>query len=271
MSDSNDTIVFEEPVDNGYEVEVLAPGESAPVAPTLEEAAAALKGNKIELTPEEYQALMAKGDSSAQLGNSLKEMVAKLSGQPAANTPQAVPDTYNPETLETQMFEAGKSVKTVESIAQRVMAQGQSAMAQTIIQQNKKILQLDPKTSELFKQFEGEVEKKIAALPMQYRMMPDIYEKAFQQVMIENQNAVIEMQVKKRVETLMAAGKKAETPAPKAGPLRNEQGTILPPTVKAGPTKLYLTVSGKQEMMEKFMDPTDPNQVRAYLDGKKGR
>jgi len=265
MSDTDD-IVFSDPEQgpDDFEVAVLKEGE-APPGPEAEKPDV----TKVTLTADEYAALQARIDSNAALTQGLAKFTDKL-GQPQmapANVPQG-PDSYDPVALEADLFATGKSVGTIEKIMERKLAGMQGQLLQNMIVQNKQMLQLNPKTAELYKAYEPEIEKRISMLPINIRMQPNIYEQMYRQVVMDNQEEIIEKRVKSRMETSAqeAITKQAEELKAKRQPLYNEQGggAVKPPV-----PKVYLTSRDVQIMRESMLDPQDKDHVRVYLARKK--
>ena len=267
MSDTNEPDVdFTEPAqaNDDFEVAVLRDGEVPPVAPPPAE-----DKTKVTMTVEEYQALQAKLDSNAALTAGLGQLTEKL-GTPTTPANVVMPqDDWDPSKLEQDLFAAGKSVGTIEKVVQRQLGGFQAQLMQNLVQQNKQMLQINPKTSDLFRTYEPEIERRIAALPPQYRMQPGIYENIYRQVVMDNQESIIASAVTAGVAKATAnAEAAASAQASKARvPLYNEQGGTSAP--KAPLPKVYLTAQDVVRMQEAMLDPTDKAHVTAYLSRKK--
>ncbi len=265
MSDT-DNIVFEapEPGADDFEVSVLRDGE---VPPEPEKPVQDV--TKVTMTTEEYQALQAKIDSNAALTQGLAKFTDKL-GQPQAAAPNVMqgPDPYDPMALEADLFATGKTVPTIEKIMERKLAGMQGQLLQNMIVQNRQMLQLNPKTAELYKVYEPEIEKRIAMLPPQIRIQPNIYEQVYRQVVMDNQETIIEQRVQAKLaeSTQEAVAKQAAEFKKLREPMYNEQGGGA---VKPLVPKVYLTSRDVQVMQESMLDPRDKEHVRVYLARKK--
>lgn len=274
MSDSE--IVFEAPDDGDMEIVTLEDGQEAP-DPVAEAAAAeaAAKPAKVELSAEEYQALLSGKDSTAALSQGLKELGSVLAPRPA-NVQQAAPEIYDAKQFEEDLFVPGKGAAAVQKLLDRTIGQVQSQNAAALQAQSKRILALDSKTAANYARFEKEIEQKVNELPPQYRGLPDIYERVYQDTIIRNHDVLVKEEADKsvqgRIEAAVAEALKAAGVTPKGGPkpavYSETNAGVLSSKPKA---KLVLTRSDVVNMEESMMDPTDKDQVRAYLEDKQRR
>jgi hypothetical protein len=159
-------------------------------------------------------------------------------------------------------------VPTIEKIMERKLAGMQGQLLQNMIVQNKQMLQLNPKTAELYKVYEPEIEKRVAMLPPQIRLQPNIYEQVYRQVVMDNQETIIEQRVQAKLaeSTQDAVAKQAAELKKLREPMYNEQGGGA---VKPLVPKVYLTSRDVQVMQESMLDPRDKEHVRVYLTRKK--
>ena len=262
MSDTNEQeIVFEEPTQDAddFEVQVLKEGEAEPVAPAVDPNA-----GKVQMTMAEFEALQKQKDSTATLAAGLGQLVEKIS-QPVApvNVQAPVQDTYDPAKLEQDLFATGKSIGTIEAVVNRQLGGLQAQLMQGMVQQNRQMLQINPKTATLFTQYEKEIDALVASAPPQARLNPTIYEQAYKQVVSTHQEDIIEQ----RVQARLAEAAKVAPAAQKAGtvqrtPVFNETGGASPTTVKK---QVYIKQSQVQAMLESGLDPKDKDQVKQYL------
>jgi hypothetical protein len=265
MSDLEPNFAFQEPEEDEVQYEFLKPGEMVPAEPKEEAKPAGL-------SEERLAELLKAQDPSAAITQGLGQLVEKISSQPAAN--QAPPvDNWDPEKLEEEFFAKGKTITTVEKVVQRVLGSVQGQVAVQMQQQAKKLLKVDPQTSTYFNKFEGEIEKRVQGLPPQYRFQPDIYEKVYQQMLVERQPEIIQAEAAKIAEAAVAkalADAGIKQPGAKAGGVQNEVGNSVVGGHSAGVAKkkVFLTATDRQNMMESLMDPSDTAQVKAYLRSK---
>lgn len=269
-----------EEVDMSFEAEEGAPEMDFQILeegqePPKPETPDPLAGKKV-LTEEEYQALLQRQDSTAEMSRGLSTLAEKLS-QPAQPQYREPPrqEEMSEEELEKMLFQPGQGVEAVRRMLMREMAPLQGMTVQQQMMTNKKLLKLDPKTGELFSKYEGEIERRIQGLPPQARFRPDIYEVMYKEVLVDKQEEIIQDRAaiiaKAAVEKALAdAGiTTGGGTAPKAPALRQEGGGGAAPRPKK---TMYLTPTDVKDMKERMMDPGDPDQRRAYYDRfKKGK
>lgn len=270
-------VEFEDDGSNALEIVELEDGQQVPKEdpPAVVEA----PSNKKVLTDEEYSELVRGRDSTAALTDGLGKLAEtlKMPSQPA-NVPQQQ-QGFDPKELEDEAWKPGGFTSAVQKILQQQLGQQSGPMAAALVQQNKKLLKLDPSTKENFEIYEREIEGRVKALPPQYQMIPDIYEKMYQQVVIEKQDEIVQRKAQKIAEAAVAkaledAGiTKDESGKPKLkDPAMYQESGVRTGTVQPKPKqKLYITQSDVQEMMEMGMDPKDPDQVWAYTKNVKSR
>lgn len=272
MSISEEPTMEFEPDEGAPEIDfqVLEEGQEPP----KEQAPDPLAGKKV-LTDEEYQALLQRQDSTSSLTQGLSKLVETL-GRQGQSQPVNVPvvPSESDEDLEKALFEPGKSAETIRKILQREVAPLQGATIQQAMDTNKRLMKLDPKTSELFNKYEGEIERRIQALPPQVKFQPKIYEMMYKEVLVDKQDEIIQDRAAKIAEeavkkALEAAGITQGGAAPKAPALRQEGGLSAAPKPKK---VVYLTQDDLRDMRERMMDPNDPDQKKAYYERyKKGK
>lgn len=272
MADQMDDADFQfEPAPEGdVDFEFLAPGQQAPEPEKPKEPAAG-----VTLTPEQYAEILKGSNPSEAITKGLGQLVEKIATQAPANGPAQAPvDDYDPNKIENDLFVAGKGVPAIEKVVQRVLGSVQGQFAVQMQQQNKRLLKVDPKTGEYFTQFEGEIERRVQTLPPQFRFQPDIYERVYQQVLMEKQPEIIQSETQKQIQAAVAkaleeAGVKPGAKAP-AGGVRNEIGnSVVGGSAAAMPKKkVYLTAADREDMADSMMDPNDKSQVKAYLKSK---
>jgi hypothetical protein len=268
--------------DEDFEVAVLKEGEEPPAVEgggAAAEAAPAAAG----ISKEDLETLLKSQSQPTEALTRGLEQIAKGIAQPA-NVPQQGPKELDSEQLEQDLFAAGKSVKTVEEIAKRVLAGTQGQQMQALQAQSKRLLKLDPSTKDTYTKYEKEIEDRVARLPIQYRFDPSAYEQAHRQIVFEHQEEIIADRAKvladeaiKKVRQELGLGDEASAAAPAGGarttakPVAMYQETGHASVSGGTPAKaktLYLTSADRQDMLESSMDPTDKYQVKAYLEDK---
>lgn len=277
MSDqSTPDLEFENPEDGELEVVPLEEGAEPP-KPEDDKKKEGADDQSIRLTPEEYQALLARGEQTGALTTGLKELVGTL-GRPV-NTP--APEAQGPaepsdEEFESELFTPGKGKSTVEKIAERTVAKIVGTTAAAMVAQNRRLLMLDPDTKENFATYKDEIDQRYNALPANLKVVPDIYDRIYKQVVFEKSGEITAKKaeviakeaVKKALEEVgfevgadgKPVQKKAATPAP-----RLAQETGGRPSVSGEKKKLFITRDDVEDMRSRMMDPSDPEQVQAYL------
>lgn len=264
MSDLNSTdgIEFEQEGADEMEFIALGPGESEP-KPEPEK-----KPEGVTLTAEEYEKLLKGGDSTSALTAGLGQLAESLRNQPQPmNVPQAAP--FNPDEIEELAFKPKGFTEAVSKVVGQMMGQMQSPLAQGLVEQNKRILKLDPATSELFTEFESDIEKIVQGLPPSLRFQPDIYERVYKDVVFRNQGKIIErMAQKKADEMVKKAGEKKAEEGKKEGNKVAMYQEGAPRGVAGAPPKakktVYLTQDDVRDMVERGMDPSDSDQKKSY-------
>jgi hypothetical protein len=256
------------PNQGDVEILTLNEGEEAPKdEPIVEQGP-----TPVQMTQEEYAKLLQGQNSTEAMAKGLENLAAKLGGQQPVNAP--VVDDFDPAKLEQEMYTPGKAVETIGKVAQRIATQQTAQMAMGMQLQEKRLLKIDPETAETYKMFEKDIEERVKSLPPQYRYAPNVYQQVYQQVMQERQGDVINLKAQEMAkgiaekavaEALAAAGIKT---APKGqGAVYSEGGA--PSVPRAQPKeRLVMTSQDKRDMLESMMDPTDPDQVRAFLNAK---
>lgn len=270
-------IVMEDAPSGDMEFVTLGQDESAPPEEATPEE------EKINLTKAEYEALMAKTDSAKELSSSFGQLAERLGNQGPQQVPVNVPYIAPPsdEDLERDMFVPGKTIQTLRKIlaAEQAPIQGQNLMAQ--VQTNRRLLELDPNTKELYIRYKDDVEKKVKSLPAHLQYQPDIYERAYKEVIIEKQGEIVQSKAQEIADKAVAAALAAYgiTPGAKAGTTlpRPAMQTEGAPGGAAKPKAktVYMTQADVQDMRDRGMDPTDADQKRFYwenvLKGKGGK
>jgi len=228
----------------------------------------------VTLDKEALAELLASKANNGAMNQGFEKLVEQLSQRGPANVAPPV-DDWDPTKIEEELWKPGKAAETIQKVASRIAAQqtGQTAMAAQ--EMEKRILKLDPDTSEIFKKYEKEIEQRVQGLPTQYRVQPNVYSQVLRVITQEKQGEIIqdratvmakEIAEKAVAEALSAAG---ITQKPKMGTaMQTEQGGGMPPRPK---TVLRLTQRDVEDMQDSGMDPKDPVSVKSYLNWKKSK
>lgn len=251
-----DILTGDEVEDEG-EVEVQQPGTSS----------------NVTLDKEALAELLASKANNGAMNQGFEKLVEQLSQRGPANVAPPV-DDWDPTKIEEELWKPGKAAETIQKVASRIAAQqtGQTAMAAQ--EMEKRILKLDPDTSEVFKKYEKEIEQRVQSLPPQYRVQPNVYSQVLRVITQEKQGEIIqdratvmaqEIAQKAVAEALAAAGIQQKKPGVA---MQTEQGGGMPPRPK---TVLRLTQRDVEDMEDSGMDPKDPVSVKSYLNWKKSK
>lgn len=229
------------------------------------------KEEKISLTAAEYEALKKGQDSTAALSGSFKELAESLKPRPVAAQYPTEPQLSS-EQLEQMMFTPGKAGEAIGLVTQRAINQANAQTIPILQQQNKKILQLDSATGALYTRFSGDIENLVNSLPPNLRMLPNVYELAYEQVIKTKQEVILEEKAQARAEEILK--ERGLTPQAKTKSAVYSEGAprAATPEVTAKKGVIYLTRSERDDMVASGMDPKDVMQVKSYIEAtRKGK
>lgn len=215
--------------------------------------------------------------SKSQAGNmnaGFEKLVEQLSQRGPANV-APVQDDFDPAKIEEDLWKPGKAAETIQKVAARMAAQqtGQTALASQ--EMEKRLMKLDPDTSEIFKKYEKEIEQRVQSLPPQFRFQPNVYSQVYRAITQEKQSEIIQDKAatmaqaiaeKAVAEALEKAG--VGKPRQSGTAMQTEVGSGAPPRPK---TVLRLTSWDVAQMEESGMNHKDPDQVKSYLNWKKSK
>lgn len=250
----------------------LGEGEEAP-----QEEAAPVE-EKITMTRAEYQQMLQGKANEPSVAQGLSQLAKQLEDRPQQQQMSNVPYVAPPsdEELERDLFVPGKTIETLKRIMGREIApiQGNATVAQ--MQMNKKLMKLDPTTKELFGKYEAEIEKKVQALPPQFRFQSDIYERAYREVINERQEEIINDRAasiaeKAVQEALAKAGIGVGTRTIQKTPSLQQEGSPGGAVKPKAKQTVFITQTDVREMIERGLDPNDADQKKIYWERyKKG-
>ena len=264
-------IEMETPVRDDMEFVTLDTGQEEP-------AAEAPADDKVTMTREEFSALKAGQDSTTTLSQSFGKLAERL-GQPRAPEVAnvAAPVQSTDEELENEIFTPGKTMATIRKILAAEGAPSQGQSIQALMQTNRKLLELDPATKDLYGKYKAEVEAKVQSIPPQYRFQPDIYEKAYHEVLKERQSEIVESRAQELADKAVAAalakyGITAGSKLPGKPALQQEAGPGGAARPTPSKTTVYMTQDDVRDMRDRGLDPDDVDQKRYYWENvKKGK
>jgi len=259
--------------ENG-DLEVLFVADGEP----LEEPAVADEKPAVRtLTDDEYNELVRKADAASALASPLGSLVERLD----QNQQRQVPANYQQPTeteeefaarMEQQAFLPGQFGKVIDELTTRKIGPVVARMSDIIISQSKQIMRSDPERGEMFRKFEKDIDQEAANLPRTV----DIYEKAYEKVMLRKQPELLEQQriadreqIKKELMAELAA---AGVVLPQEGEQRKAAIQSLGQRAGSGNAsggsgskRISLYESEAQRMLDIGMDPKNAQQVERYL------
>jgi len=260
---------FESTADPEYEV-LLDDGITEEVVEKQEPASPG-----VMLDREALAELIAKGQSGASVTQGFEKLAESLAQRGPANMQVAPTDDYDPAKLEEELWKPGKATEVIGKVAARIAAQQQGQNAFANQEMEKRLLKLDPETSDIFRKYENEIEKRVQTLPPQYRMQPNVYSQVYRVIMQEKQGEIIQDKASKMAEeiaqravaeALAQAGIKS-APKPGVAMQMETEGAAAPRAKQV----LKLTSSDVMRMQESGMDHKDVDQVKAYLRWKQAK
>jgi hypothetical protein len=265
---------FETGGEDDLEVVSLESGQEVP----KEEPEKKEDDGSVTLSAEQYAEMMKGKDSTAALTEGLGRLAEGLQRpqQPINVMPQM--PQFNPDEIEELAFKPKGFTEAVGRVVNQIMGQSQGPLAMGLVQQNKKLLKLDPNTSENFNLYEKEIEARVQSLPPQLRFQPDIYERAYRDVVFEKQEEITNRKAEKIAKeavkkALEAAGitmnEEGEAqPKKKSAPALYQEGSTRPVAAASQrpKQKIYFTADDRQRMIEKGMDPDDRDQCVSYYE-----
>lgn len=143
------------------------------------------------LTKEEIEALRKKAETNernndifARLGDTL-EKVGSAVNRPAnvPVNPGVISDEEYAKRFEEGIFARDKGYATFREAVQREVTPVIQNLQSITVQQSKRLLELDPEKGTYFKKYNNDIENVVQNLPPQQRIMPGVYEWAYDKVM----------------------------------------------------------------------------------------
>ena len=239
------------------------------------------KPEVVTLTPEEFAALKASGDSAKAVRESIDSLSAKLgSVAPAAaaplNAPQETPEEFYQKHAD-DLFDKEKGAAVLRKYTKMIGEQefgGVITNLATSLQSTKKEL-LEAKDAN-YRKYKVEVETLVNQQPPNVRANPDIYEQAWNAVRQKHSAEIeaesVKAQVDKAVaEALKAAGidpnKKADLRP--AAHVNSERGSASPGSGSTRRVARFPDEATKQKLMaeatRKGMDFEDLARTRGFM------
>jgi hypothetical protein len=178
----------------------LGPGENPPEGDDDDES--------VTLSKEEYDKLIAQRsqesgqeDIGSAIANALKSMQGdqKEPINQQQNVPQQQPGESDEEfwkRVEEDVFKDGKTAPTMKEAIMRVVAPYMNQNMMATAKAERELLMLKNPSA---KKYGDEIDKKVKTLPQWQQMQPGAYEWAYNQVLMEHRDDIIEEEVQRRL------------------------------------------------------------------------
>jgi hypothetical protein len=272
-------------VETDGETEIQVVDESAGVEEeTAEEKP---EEEKIQLSKEEYAKLL-KGGADPGLGAHFEKLGEQIRGPRPAGEQAPAPAARvrrSDEEVEADIFVPGRTRKVLrdeaEAVLEERLAPIQAQYLGEIVKLNRTNLIRDEDKGPLFKRYEKEIEELVQGIPAGNRV-PDIYDRAYTKVIADHAAEIqkggaadaIAAGVSKALEDLgltpeVIAELKGGKKLPEVKQTMVGAATV---TGGGGPKRTVLRMTEKdvQSMRNRGMDEKDPEQVRSFLENKRG-
>ena len=221
----------------------------------------------VTLTPEEFAALKASGDSARAVSAGLEGLASKL--QPAAVPPPAVnAPTQTAEEFYTEhadeMFDPAKGAALMKKFMKMASEQeyGPVLQAQALALANMRRERLEERDPH-YKKFKSEVEALVAQQPANVRSQPNVYELAWDVVRKNHQTEIEDERVKAAVETAVTEALKAHGIDP-----TKPAGRPAAHVNSAGRSTPQVSSSGSSAPRVRFPDRATETRLRAEANRK---
>lgn len=240
----------------------LEDGQEPPREEVKEEPKAGALG--VQLTPEQLEALVSKA-GGGQVALEGLERLAQSVRTPVQQVQAQVQAPLVGEAFEKELFTPGNTEAALKRFLQEQLAPVQAQQNQVLIAQNRELLRLRPDTAPYFKKYEREIETMVQNAPAHVRSQPNVYELAYQAMMQNKQNEIVEDRAREMAEKLVAEAleKAGVKGAPKGPALQMEAqgGAVGKPKTKQ---TVYITKADVKDMVERGLNPNDPEQTKFY-------
>ena len=248
-------------------LEVLYVQDGDPIEEPAVEAEPPKPEGKV-LSESEYQELLKRADTSAGLAEPLSKLVEKMASPAPQQQEQRVGETDEEfyARMEQEAFLPGKFGEVMKKVAERQNAPVIGQMAKIILDQSKKIMRSDPERGAMFRKYEQEIVEVAGTLPQ----TADVYEQAYEKVLLRKQPEILEEQRKLdrealKKEILEELGIDPVTLKPGSKPMVTLGQGSAGGGGSAPVAKIRLYESERDRMIDLGLDPKDPDVVASYL------
>jgi hypothetical protein len=255
--------------DTNEDLEVMFVQDGAP----LEDAPVEEKPEGKVLSQAEYDELVRRSEAAQALGQPIARLAEGLAErqQPVQVQQPGETDEEFYARIESQAFMPGQFGRAMKEVQERTLAPVMGRYSQIILDQAKKLMRVDPEKGETFRKYERDIDKEVEQLPK----TPDVYEVAYQRVMMRRQPEIMEERLKAHeVEIEKKVLEKygidpASVGVPEGKERRPAMETVSTRSGGApapkGPQALRLYESERDRMLAIGLDPKDPRAVSAFL------
>jgi hypothetical protein len=239
------------------------------------------KSDVVTLTPQEFEALKASGDSAKAVKDGIEGLASRLSVPAPAVAPANAPQETAEEFFEKNsddIFDKEKGPKLLRKFTKLVSEQEYGGilrgLSTTLANTRKELLEAkDPH----FKKYKAEVEALVAGQPQEVQLSPDVYERAWTVVRQRHQSEIEEETVNDKVSKLVDEKLKALgiDPSKVGAGLRpsahvNSEGRSVPSMSSASKPRVRLPDEATRTALEKEaerkgMDLKDLLRTRGYI------
>ena len=258
--------------ENGLEVLFVQDGDPIEEKQPDENQEQAQKGRT--LSDEEYAELVRKADGAAALAEPIAELVKKVAAPAQSPAVQQAGETDEEfmARMEQQAFIPGKFGETMRAVSERINAPVIGQMANIILNQARQIMRSDPERGATFRKYEQEIVEVAKTLPQ----TANVYEQAYEKVLLRKQPEILEEQRKADKEELKkeimaelgidpaTVGQKQPTRKPIES-LGQRSAAGGGAGQESGKQVIRLYESERDRMMAIGLDPKDPDAVAVYL------
>jgi hypothetical protein len=240
------------------------------------------KPEVVTLTPAEFAALKAQGDSAQAIQKGIEGLAGRMaSPQPAAappvNTPVQSPEEFFAEHSD-DLFDKEKGAKVLAEYNKKVIERDFGPMfsnisAQLAATKKELLLEKDP----YFKKYEAEIEALVQAQPPNVRIQPNVYELAWRDIRAKHSkdieddsvNAQIDARVAERLKELGIDPAKPRQPEGRPAAYVNSEGRSAPSATPAGKRTVRLPdeatrIKLEKEALRRGLELSDLLKIKGY-------
>jgi len=241
----------------------LGPGEKPPENDEDDES--------VTLSKEEYDKLIAQRsgeggqeDIGSAIANALKSMQGdqKEPINQQQNVPQQQPGESDEEfwsRVEEDVFKDGKTAPTMKEAIMRVVAPYMNQNMMATAKAERELLMLKNPSA---KKYGNEIDKKVKTLPQWQQVQPGAYEWAYNQVLMEHRDDIIEEEVQRRLKEQQGGQESntqqnAQSPKTSANTSFQESGGMSSSTARGAKKRKRYVTPREQHMADVKGAPID--------------